>query len=238
MTPSKGQAHDPVARQKISDSLVGKPLTQSHRQRISEGKIEAFLEREKEHEYHYPKSKRCSQCRKRKSSDQFLKKKTKLKSGLTRYYLASECKKCSAKRGKRWRDSHKAKGTSSDLYRRYEKNRSPKSKKYQRQLNRENDAIRRRDKGMKSRAKPEPENAGKRLPREPFIVWLKEELEKRGISEGELATMSGIDDSRIHKIIEGRELGSSAYTRISLSTVDKILVGLDREEMLTILYPE
>lgn len=86
--------------QTLSDSqnMQGsRHLSDYHRQRISEGWREKFLEREKK-EPHVVTEKACSICGIVKPADQFYKGRARLKSGIVKEYLKGECKQCGTDR--------------------------------------------------------------------------------------------------------------------------------------------
>lgn len=232
--PAKGEAHDPDTRLKISESLTGKKLPESHKRHISEGKIAAFIRHEEEHEYQLPKSKVCSKCGKRKNRDRFLVKKKKLKSGIIREYLAGECKKCANERSTKWREQKRKEGLLNGLERRYDRNRSEESKERHRETRRikrhedsqrEGRASRTRRKSVVKKGAYLSGKGIEILPVGPIAKWIREK---------NLTAVPGVGENVLSAI--RNEIGS--YTeKISLDLVDRILTGMEEPWVSHELYP-
>lgn len=166
-----------------------------------------------------------------------------LKSGIEREYLFPECRECSSARSKRWREEKRNSGEIGDLYREYEANRSVESKENQRRLNRENDAIKRRDRGVKPRKNHKPIDSEIKVDRMPLVHFIEAEIKRRGLSYEDIAkSIPELTAAKVSHVLHGWEptkrnkTGKTSLKWISLHRVDQILRGLDREEELTILY--
>jgi DNA-binding Xre family transcriptional regulator len=83
-----------------------------------------------------------------------------------------------------------------------------------------------------------------KVDRLPIVNFLLKELKRRGWTKNELANRSGIDASRLDRIIAGEEKskkvksGVVKINKITWDNVDRILWGLDQEQMLTIMYSD
>jgi hypothetical protein len=248
---ARGRKLSPEHKEKLRQGSLGRKMPVAQKKKISEGQIRRYRRGEEQMPYKLPEKKRCSQCKKIKVVEtSFSVRPRKIKSGDTRYYADPECKKCVAERTKKWRDKKRAEGTLSKIQKGYRQNISDEKKKERREYNREYQAAKRREAGVKSRGallKYRDKGSGRRVKSKPFTDFVKEIARDRGYDNKELATRTGVDPSQLERILKEYERKRNKKTgrlrkvildKVTLGLVDQILAGLDRSEMLTILYPE
>lgn len=214
---------------------VGEGVSRYYRQLLEEG-------------HALPENKRCPQCDTVKSRERFGVVKRKLKSGLTSETLASWCNECKARKQRERLERLRAEGidvkarkAASD--RRWRASMTTKKREAWRERMREAQAIQRRKKGDRVlgwRKGTQPLTEGERLEPKPIIDLLVTELNLDGEAVnqftakglGALAERSGVPPRRIYGLLHGE------YDQVALSTVDRLLIGMDLPHMLPILYPE
>lgn len=174
-------------------------------------------------------NKRCSTCRKVKSINEFYKRKASYDG------IAYSCKECSSTRRREW--SRKNPEKAKLVQDRYKNKDIQKYRQRQAELTR----IRRKEKGSKSRPKRmkkvylKAQKERDYLDVKPLSDFLKELQKTEKLGANELGTGDAIHPDTLNKIIKRRERFKD---KISEETVDKILVGLSRPEMMVELYPE
>jgi hypothetical protein len=177
-----------------------------------------------------PDHKRCSKCEVVKPLGDFHVRKYEIKDGW-REGPEARCKACKYADYKRWRERKREEGV--DLYalwlRYNRKGRTAKGKKERRRRERERLAIRRREEGRPIRG---PRDGTHLQDRDVSTAPIADYLRGKGLSEDSIAAQTGVGDRRIGSIL--REESKT----VRLSTVDKILIGLDAPYMLHELYPE
>ena len=214
------------------------------RQKISEGKIRQFLEREAQP--HTPsKTKVCSLCKKRKrvwpiDESEFNWIFRELKSGVVKRYPRPHCRKCDAERKRRWRRRHPE--SEREIRRRLSKKRrkNPGRLKRHRQYQREWAASKRREQGVPVRG---PRTKHRDSPRSdtllvgPIQAWLTTYIEMHSLSRQEVAERLEVDERRLSRILSGYESNGKPIVRVTSDFVDKVLQAFGRQEMMPILYP-
>lgn len=229
-------------KEKLRQASLGRPHTEESKRKMRESKRRKVEADSQKFPHTIPDRKPCTKCGKTKPASEFSRKKAKLKTtGEVREYLPPECNECVAKRTKAWRERKRAEGTLKEYLDRWNKDLTPEQREARREYHREYQTIRRREKGIPVRGsyrKYRDSGGGKRVPREPIINFVLEQMEIKHWNRAELARRSGIDPSRLDRILDGKDSDGTKFTQITLGTVDKLLLALDREEMLTILYSE
>lgn len=193
-----------------------------------------------------PTHKRCSKCLRTKPVADFYQRKVKRKSGFVHVYAESSCKDCFKAQQKGIREARR--DTGFDEYERWKRwwaGASSEQKAKTRELDREKQAAYRRRQGLPARGSrrgTRPPTEGSRLDAAPLIALLNEALGLNGepvIANGatskglgRLAEKSHVNPRRLHEILHGNQ------ECVSLSVVDRLLVGLGLPHMLPILYPE
>jgi hypothetical protein len=194
------------------------PMPKSQKEAISKGQIRRYKRRLNK-PYVMPKDKQCVGCKKIKPASDFYLRKQKLKSGIS-YYLEGRCKKCLVEKNQKHREKLKKEG-------RY------------RQMRREEATVRRRKAGIKAKGpwkRYRDKPGGKLLPLKPISELLNKIIKEKGCAGYELAEYIGVDSSVLRRIIKGEENGTPKRF-VNEDTVDRILIGLDREHEFHDLYP-
>lgn len=240
----KGRKLSAEHKEKLRQANLGRKMPEAEKRKMSETKRRRARRIQEEMPYVLPKRKKCTVCGKTKNVETgFSLRKIKLKSGFERMGVEPRCKKCVAAATKAWREKKREEGTLSEIQKRYRENLSEEQREQRREYNREYQTIKRREKGAKPRGARRPGKEPK-VDRMPVVNFMLEEMEERGIARDQVAQRGGISNGRIKYIIEGEEPSSKTKNgkvtidKISLGMVDRILRGLDREWMLTILYPD
>lgn len=240
----RGRKLSPEHKEKLRQANLGRKMPEAEKQKISEGQIRRYRRGEKEMPYKLPEKKRCSKCKKNKVVEtSFSVRPRKIKSGDTRLYADAECKKCVAERTKKWRERKRAEGTLAEIQKRYREDITDEQRDRRREYNREYQAIKRREKGMKPR-KTLRRLKDRKVERMPIVKLVEKEMKRVGWTRSEVAHRAGIDPSRLDRIMNGEEKTKKTKSGIvkikvvGLDIVDKLLHALDRHEELTMLYPE
>ena len=210
----------------------GERLSREYRDKIGRAAKERYLQSLSQRNGE-PKQKRCNKCGLTKNLDKFYKNKRKLRSGIIAIYPMSRCKECDKKaRARNWQRLKDEGVDVAALKRKYEANEDPERR---RKRWRENHAIYRRKKGIPiGKPRKLPKERDRDVPVEPIALWLHEKVGvKRGEQEiGLIASRTGIDERRISSILKKEQ------SKVRLSTVDRLLVGLDAPpHELLLLYP-
>lgn len=213
------------------------------RKNISKARRKQVRER-LEQEGPHPDLKRCSKCGEwKKALSDFHWRKRRLKCGEVVLRCEPACKECRNSQNKKIRERELAEGV--DIYARWRLwyyRRGPRYRKELMRKKREREAIKRRENG--SLPRPRRKNVvhlqDRDLPAAPISKWLKEEsivgnkVDKEGLDKGILlaAEQTGVSDRRLGALLRGEQ------ALVRLSTVDKILIGLDVPHVFHELYPE
>lgn len=229
--------------------------------KISEGLIKHYKERG------YAGAefgKRCNRCHQYKpvgdDGDFYRKTATKLKSGVLRQYWDSLCKPCRVDYN-REKLREKTPEELSEMWREHRHRWIEKyGKEGVRRKEAEKRALMRDKKGLPPSSRPAVFDEDEiKIPLKPLMEFVRGEIEQKGLVPIDVARAAGIDPSHLDRLIAEKEVvkrrnNEPAYktkikwrkdgTRVrklkvtNLATVDKLLIALDAEEMLTILYPE
>lgn len=173
---------------------------------------------------------RCSQCRELKqvklddrTNSDFSIRRRNNKSGFVRVYPASECKECNRKKAAKWREEKRQSGELKKMQEKWNGSRDPEARRaYQREYG----AIQRRQEGA--------------TPRGPWKKYRARSHEVTRVDATEfLAWYTSIEpglnpDIEDHKYITKTvtRIRSSKKNQVTIETLDRILVALDRIDLL------
>lgn len=183
--------------------------------------------------------KQCPTCGEIKPIKEFGQaRRTVVSTGQERIYIRSECKKCDCARSKKYREkigAERYRKQQREASRRRKKKMTAAEKRRHREYQREWAAASRRRKGIKPRMKPQEKGTGKRVPLGPLADFIHEIMKSRKLTTADLAELVEMDQEQVRRILKARENGKRK-SWLTLEVVDRILLKLDREEMLTVLY--
>lgn len=200
------------------------PRPEGWSQLISEGRRRNVLEVEKVVPYPRSGRKPCSKCKKWKSWDaddrelsDFPVARSKLKSGLVRFYPKGECRSCAADRCAAYRDRLRAEGTYGEACRRWGENR-PKRK-----------------------PKKRPPEETVYVNAEPLMRWLEPLIEEYDEWVGRPdALRNMIGDLANHPPLTPYQRDHLRQIeqrgRVRIRTADTLLLALDQPHVLAVLY--
>lgn len=239
---ARGRKLSEEHRKKIGAAQKGRKLSDEHKANQSKGQIERY-KKARAQAVAEPDHKRCTKCKKmmRVPEDYVMKERT-LASGETKKYAAGECKFCGRKRAAAWREKKKAEGVLAELDRKYKRNYINKDPERYRRMQRESSAASRRKKGipekggwLKYRDTPRQDT----LPLEPLSKFMREFFSQpTAPSLQEAASAIGVDESRLRRLMAMAESNGTPIVNVTSDMADRILLGIDRQEMLPILYSE
>lgn len=210
--------------------LPGQEMSDEWKEKIRQGQIARYERQQAQLAgAEEPSQKRCTKCKKWKNvPGDFTMRRRTLASGQVKTYPAGECKRCTADRSARHRDKLRREGVLLAKQKEYNDKRNPTHK---RAYNREWQRQRRRLAGVPERGtwrkyRHEVVELGvdPRLPRAPFDEWLAQVP----MTPTELQAKTGVGEEIF------RRTGGST---ISLSTVDRVCVGLGIPDQVAVLYP-
>lgn len=196
----------------------------------------------------HPDKKRCNRCHQWKflPDDFYLKPAVKLKSGIEKKYFDSLCKTCRVAYNREYMESMTPEERSAK-WRRYRENWIARlGEEEVRRRERERKAIYRDKNGLPPSSRPVIDEKDLKVPLKPLVNFIEGEMEERGLLKSDVARASNVDPSHLDRLLAEEEIISNGkkkgqrrkLTHVGLGIVDKILLGLDREFMLTILYSD
>lgn len=229
--PAKGESWSPQGREAISRHRKAFfDRDTDARKRLGQRKEREAIERLAVLDPEAITHKRCTKCEKVKPVADFPIRRQKLKCGLIHVRPEASCRKCLSEKDKAWRERKKAEGVDLNARQReWKKKNTPAQKERRRIRERERQAIKRRKEGIPPRnfKKKRSQFDGPNYPAAP----LREFLEQRGESNRAIADAAKMHERRIFALMVGE------VSTITLSTLDRILLGLGCPEELHRLYP-
>jgi hypothetical protein len=232
---------------------VHKVMARTHASQTPEFKAKisrARREHAKKHPYPPNGDKMCSTCRavkyydiENKYASEFTIIRRKRADGSVAKRPYYECKVCRADRMREKRqamDPEERRAQARAYWQRYMAN--PENAEKVRAYNREQDTIRRRARGVpyKGPWKKYRDMGDIKVPREPFAIWLQEQVED-GRPLTSIAVAVGVDESRFRAIVRGYSMKNGKQypiKNVSLILIDRTLLACGYgPDDLAELYP-
>lgn len=210
------------------------------RQRVRDGVNRRHREIQEEG-HPLPDKKRCPRCKSVKDASEYGKRRHTLKSGLVSETLESWCNPCKAAAQRERIERLAREGVDLRKLRREAAREwraslsEVKRRKLRKRMREAQTAQRRKNGSRPYKPRKTLHLKDKEVPAEPIAKWLREEMivnRKKSISEDAIAAQTGVPSRRIGALLREEQAA------VRLSTVDRILIGLDAPHVLHELYPQ